>query len=235
MIDGWNIFYDFFHVYQYHIIPAILSTVIFLSLFFSKQRKNLISIILQVATIFSIALSTEYLLIFLILGSLPEAIGFFEKTVLCIGIVITLLTVVRDCSNGTRLGDWITKILGTFSNYEENLIPIGPFGEQLKRLLALKDQIQKGNREQISSAYFEFTHTSRSIVTLLKYNPPGGFLESNQKAEETEQLFNECNDLFKQFFNQSENEENLKIEISRAMSNFIGHVEGLNFINPNGK
>jgi hypothetical protein len=177
-------------------------------------------------------LSAEYLLIFLIFGSLPQAIGSFEKIVLSIGIVITLLIIVRDCSNGTRLGDWITKILRIFSNYEENVIPIGPFNEQLKRLLTLKEQIQKGNRDQILSAHFEFTHTGKSIVTLLKYkhNLSSDFPENNQKAEEAEHLFNECDDKFTAFFDQPENEERLIEEISRAVSNFIGFVEGLNFL-----
>ena len=96
---------------------------------------------------------------------------------------------------------------------------------------ALKDQIQKGNKEQILSANFEFTHICQSIITSLR-NPPPGFLENNQNTEETERLFNECDNLFKDFFNRYDTE---KIKISRALSNFIGHVEGLNFINPNGK
>jgi hypothetical protein len=231
MTDIWTFLSEFFHVYQYHIIPAILSGVMFLFLCFSKQRKNLISIILQVASIFSITLSAEYLLIFLIFDSLPEAIGLFEKTVLGIGIVITLLIVIRDCSNGTRLGDWITKILGTFSNYEENLIPIGPFSEQLKKLLALNDQIQKGNKEQISSAYFEFTHIGKSIVTFLKYNPTSACGESNLKYEEAQQLFNECDVCFKQIYlPENEFNEILKTNTSITVSNFIGFVEGLNFL-----
>jgi hypothetical protein len=235
MTDGLTFFYNVFPIYQYHIIPAILSAIIFFSLLFSKQRKNLIIIILQVATIFSITLSTEYLLIFLFFGSLPEAIGFFEKFVLCVGIVITLLFVVRESSKGTWFGDRISELLKKFSNFEEEVIPFGLFSEQLKKLHSLKDQIQNGNSDQISSAYYEFTHIGTSIVTFLQSNPMNDCVGIN-RYEESKQLFDECEVCFKQI-SLPENlfNEILKTKTSIAISKFIGFVEGLNFINSDEK
>jgi hypothetical protein len=236
MTDWLSFFIGLIPINQYNIVPAVLSALIFLYLLISKRIKNFLLTLIQIASVFSLTLATEYVLIFLFTNSLLGEIGSVEKLVLFVGLLYTLLIVIGDISKGTPLGNWISKILVKFSNFDEDVIPISSFNEQLKKLLALNDQIQKGNMEQISLAYFEFTHIGKSIVTFLQYNPISACGESNLKYEEAKQLFQECDVCFKEIsLHENEFNEILKIKTSITVSNFIGFVEGLNLINPDEK
>jgi len=233
MTDGWTFFFNLIPVYRYHIIPACLSAILFLSFLFSQQRKNLISIILQIATVFSITLTVEYLLIFLIFGTLHGTIGLFEKIVLGLGIIFTLLIVVRESSKGTNFGKLISRLLEKFSYFEENVIPVGPFTEQLTKLQLLNDKIQIGDRNQISSAYSEFVHYGEQILTLLCRTPEIG----RDRCQEAKNMFDDCEACFKEICYQPENMCGpfAKTKATVAVSKFIGLIEGLNHLKTNNR
>lgn len=205
----------------YHILPSISAAIVFLLPMYEKNDTVLITLITDTFTIFSITLSTEYLLMFLFFGFLPGQLTIPDKVILVIGIILTYLTVLDHCAKGTRLGNWTSKIINKYSLQGAVLEPVSPFENELIGLKESSELFMSNNRDDIREAYRKFAINGQAILSKLEIC----VLNEKMDIKEFHLKYNECKQNIDHFI--SFQDSSSKINVSVSISEFIGKVDGV--------
>lgn len=212
------------NVNKYYIFPSVFGGIVFLLLKYQNPThdRELPILLSDTFTIFSLTLSTEYLLYFLVLGSLPGELAFADKAIIIIGIICTYLSILSYCAEGTTIGNLSSHFLNKMSTHRVAIEPALNFKNELLGLNEAKNLLMSIKDEENVEAFNKLASNGHSVLTKLKLFSPNGSME----IKEFESKYDECSQNIHNYINS--HDEGQKKEACFHLSEFIGKVEGMN-------
>lgn len=220
MVDWLSFLQVFVFFNPYYILPSIFSGMVFLSQWRERANKKLIILLMLTAGIFSISLSFEYILIFLITESLPESLPLRDKLIIGAGITFSFLVILCYATEGTRIGTWISKFLNKYFWQGAIIVPVSPFTKQLGKLQELKEKIMIGDGHQLEKMYTDFLENGASILIMLQKTNP----KPEQETKVLQEAYENCEQNFISLCNGQHTNE-LRIKTAGSVSKFIGMLD----------
>lgn len=159
MIEKLDFYQGLLSGNKYYIIPGLITLLFFLLQIKNKRHFEWPGSLSNTFTIFSITLSTEYVLIFLFFGILPQQLAITDKVLITTGVIFAFMSIIGYCLKDTGISNppfMNKKILN-----EVKIQPVSDssFNEELVELEDSLKLLKSPNSEDNKVGFWKFVTT----------------------------------------------------------------------------
>lgn len=204
----------------YYLVPVFLVVIVVFSQWKYRENKNLPLLTTHSLIVFSTAVSIQYMLIFLVTGSLHEPLNWPDRLITGAALIFVFLIVMHHETEGTPLGNRISDVLDKYFLSGAIPVPVSSIDEQLDKLQKARETLGQSDKN-LESARHDILQNTVSAMTLLKASKS----VDDEIMKDIQSAFDHCKTCLQNLSNGPKSDEE-KREAEDSLSELIGTLEG---------